>query len=270
MRRSLSVRALRDRKGLVALAALALVIVLVGTAGAVKKVERVELIAGDLIIIGQGGFRPETLPKYKNAPIEVYGGGTLSTKSGELPPILNEITFEFDKHGAVDTTGLPVCSMGKLTATDVAQARRACGGAIIGKGYGTAIVKLPEQEAIPASSPITLFNGPKKGGDPSFIVHAHLEVPAPSTVIFPVVIEKISKGIYGYRVEANIPKLVNGYGHPKSGHLAVGKKWTYKGKQHSYISARCENGRLQARGQFGFDDGTLLSGSFLRPCKVRG
>jgi len=228
----------------------------------------VELRLGDLLIIGKGGFRPETLPKYKNAPIELYGGGTLSTVSGELPPILNEITFEFDKHGAVDTTGLGVCTQAKLTATDAAAARRACGDAIVGKGFGTAIVKLPEQDAIPATSPITIFNGPKKGGFDTVIVHAHLEVPAPSTIVFPVVIEKINKGIYGYRVEANIPKLVNGYGHPKSGHITIERKWTYKGKKHSYVNARCENGRLQAKGQFGFDDGTLLSGTFIRPCKV--
>ena len=27
-------------------------------------------------------------------------------------------------------------------------------------------------------------------------------------------IEKIHKGVYGYRVNVKIPKIVNGYGHP--------------------------------------------------------
>lgn len=238
------------------------------TAGAVKKIERVELRAGDLVIIGNGGFRPETLPKHHDAPIELYGGGKLSTVSGALPPILNEITFEFDRHGSVDTTGLAVCRRAQLVATDVPAARRACGDAIVGKGFGTVVVKFPEQAPIPASTGITLFNGPKKNGLDTFFVHAHLDVPAPSTVIFPVVIEKISKGVYGYRAEAKIPKLVNGYGHPISGRLTIARKWTFKGKQHSYANARCETGRLQARGRFGFDDGTLLTGSFFRPCKV--
>jgi len=255
-------------KGKVVIGALLALLVVVGTAGAVKKVEKVELRAGDLLIVGHGGFRPETLPKHHDAPIELYGGGKLSTISGELPPILNEITFEFDRHGSVDTTGLAVCKRSQLVATDVPAARRACGDAIVGKGYGTAVVKFPEQGAIPAGTGITLFNGPKKGGNDTVYVHAHLDVPAPSTILFQVVIEKINKGIYGYRAEANIPKLVNGYGHPISGNLTIGRKWTYKGKKHSYANARCENGRLQARGTFGFDDGTLLSGTFFRPCKV--
>lgn len=255
-------------RGKIAVGALLGLLVLAGSASAVRTVERVELRAGDLVIIGHGGFSPETLPRFHNAPIRIHGGGKISTLSGELPPILNDITFEFDRHGAVDTTGLAVCTKGKLVATDVPAARRACGDAIVGKGFGTALVALPEQRPIPASTGITLFNGPKKNGFDTILVHAHLDVPAPSTVLFQVVIEKIHKGVYGYRTDAKIPKLVNGYGHPVSGFISIGRQWTYKGKKHSYISARCENGRLQARGKFGFEDGTLLSGTFFRPCKV--
>jgi hypothetical protein len=43
----------------------------------------------------------------------------------------------------------------------------------------------------------------------------------------------------------------------------------YKGVRHSYVNARCETGRLQARGQFTFKDGTFLSGTFIRLCQVR-
>jgi hypothetical protein len=38
----------------------------------------------------------------------------------------------------------------------------------------------------------------------------------------------------------------------------------------TYINARCETGRLQARGLFTFRDGTVLSGTFLKPCKATG
>ena len=62
---------------------------------------------------------------------------------------------------------------------------------------------------------------------------------------------------------------VYGAGIPIEGELTIGKKWSYKGQMHSYISARCETGRLQARGQFKFKDGTFLSGTFIRPCQVR-
>ncbi len=242
---------------------------LAGTAAAVRDVNRVELRVGDLIIIGRGGFHPEALPKHHDAPISIYGGGKISTVSGELPPILETLTLEFDRHGSVDTTGLPVCTAGKLQATNVPAARKACPGAIVGKGFGTAIVKFPEQGPIPASSPITLFNGPKVHGDDTVLAHAYTTIPIATTFIVPVVIEKINNGVYGYRTEAKIPKIAGGYGHPISGRITVDRKWTFKGKKHSYVNARCETGHLQARGEFTFKDGTFLSGTFFRPCKVK-
>jgi hypothetical protein len=264
-------RAGAGRRRILVLALPVLVLLaLAAIAGAVRAVERVELRAGDLIIIGHGGFKPETLPKFHDAPIKLYGGGKLSTVSGDLPPILETLTFELDKHGHPDTTGLEVCTAGKLQATDVPAARRACPNAIVGKGFGTAIVKFPEQGPIPASSPITLFNGPKVHGFDSVLAHAYTTIPVATTFIVPVVIEKIHKGVYGYRVKARIPKIAGGYGHPVSGHITVDRKWTYKGRKHSYVNARCETGRLQARGEFSFNDGTILKGTFLRPCKVRG
>jgi hypothetical protein len=260
------------KKRTLIVAGLALLLLAVAaTAGAVRKVEKVHLRAGDIVIDGFGGFRPETLPKFKDAPIEIYGGGKISTVSGELPPILNELNFEFDKHGSVVTKGLGVCTKGKLVATDVPAARRACGDAVVGKGHGKAVVAFPEQGLIPASSPITLFNGPKKHGNFTILAHAHLDVPAPTTFIVPVEIKKISNGIYGYRTEAKIPKIAGGHGHPISGRITVGKKSIFKGKEYSYINARCATGRLQARGEFTFKDTppTILTGTFLRPCKVR-
>lgn len=252
------------RKKLVVVALAALVaLAAVGTAQAIK------LRAGNIIIVADGGFKPNKLPRHRNAPITIHGGGKISTVSGELPPILETIDIEYDRHGAVDTRGLPRCRKGQLEATTVSQARNACRKAIVGKGSGSAIIKFPEQAPIPASSPITIFNGPKKGRNPTVLAHANLRKPVPTTFIVPVVIEKIRKGIYGYRTKGRIPKIANGAGVPIKGFLKIGKKWTFKGKRHSYISARCENGRLQARGKFSFKDGTYLSGTFLRTCRVR-
>ncbi len=232
---------------------------------------KAHVVLGDLVLDAEGGFEPNALPKRENAPITTHGGGKLSTASGEIPPILDNFVLEFDKHGAVDTTGIPVCTKGKLVATDVPAARRACGDAIVGKGFGKAVVKFPEQGPINVGSPITLFNGPKKGGDDTIIAHAHLDYPGPATFIVPVVIEKIHNGVFGYRVNVQIPKIAGGYGHPLSGSAKVGRQWTFKGKKHSYISARCETGHFQVKGQFTFkdEDKTTLTANFFLPCKVR-
>ena len=95
-------------------------------------------------------------------------------------------------------------------------------------------------------------------------------------------IEKIHKGVYGYRVNVKIPKIAGGYGHPIAGSAKVGNKWTFKGKQHSYINARCETGHFQVRGEFSFKEGPeeapargsrgerdVVKANFLLPCQVR-
>jgi hypothetical protein len=256
------------KKIVVALAVLGL---LVAAGTALAGTFKVTVRLGDIVLKAEGGFEPNALPKFKDAPVSVHGGGKLSTLSGELPPILDTFIIEFDRHGHLDTTGLPICTRGQLVATDVPAARRACGDAIVGQGYGRAIVAFPEQGLIKAGSPITLFNGPKKGGNDTLIAHAFLDEPVgPTTFIVPIVIEKINNGVFGYRTKVKIPKIAGGYGHPVSGSAKVGRKWTYKGKQHSYINARCETGRFQARGEFTFKDGTAMKASFLLPCKVRG
>ncbi len=262
----------------IALGTLLVVLVAAATASAFK----VHLVIGNLVLDAEGDFAPKALPKRVNAPIVTHGGGSLSTKTGELPPILDEFVLEFDKHGALDTTGLAVCTKGKLVATDVPAARRACGPAIVGTGFGSAVVKFPEQAPIKVGSPITLFNGPKQGRNDTIIAHAHLDYPGPTTFIVPIVIEKIHRGVLGYRVKVKIPKIAGGYGHPISGEAKVGKKWTVKGKKHSYINARCETGHFLVHGEFTFKGGpeetqgqaeakdSVFKANFVLPCKVRG
>ena len=69
---------------------------------------------------------------------------------------------------------------------------------------------------------------------------------------------------------AKIPRIAGGYGIPLYGSLTIGREWTYKGKKLSYANASCPDGRLQAKGQFTFKDGTLLQGNLLSPCKGKG
>jgi hypothetical protein len=228
-----------------------------------------ELRAGNLIVHAEGGFSPKVLPKYNDAPITIHGGGRLSTITGDWPPVIESITLEYDRHGHIETTGLPSCTKAKLVASTVAAARHRCPGAIVGRGFGRGVVVFPEQAPIPASSPITIFNGPRIHGNPSVLAHFYTTVPAPTAFVIPIEIESINKGVYGYRTVAKIPKIAGGAGIPLEGHLEIGRKWTYKDVKHSYINARCETGRLQARGEFTFSDDTFLSGTFLRQCTVR-
>ena len=236
---------------------------------AASSAQGIEIRAGDLIVNGDGGFKPKTLPKYTDAPITIHGGGSVSTVSGDYPPVIQEITLEYDRHGSLQTVGLAKCRRGQLEASTVPDARERCPGAIIGKGHGRGVVVFPEQRPIPVDSPITIFNGPRKQGNATVFAHFYTTVPAPTAFVVPIEIEKINKGEYGYRTITKIPPIAGGNGIPLAGWLKIGRKWTYKGKRHSYINARCETGHLQARGLFKFNNRLVLKGSFLKTCKVR-
>jgi hypothetical protein len=245
---------------LVALVAVALV----GAGGA----EALKLRIGNIVIVADGGFTPTTLPKHENAPIKLYGHAKFSTVDGTRPSPLRTLTIEFDKHGAVETRGLEKCTMGKLVATTTKVARKLCPDAIVGKGFGTALVELPEQRGIEASSPLTLFNGPVKHGNPTVLGHAHIDYPGPTTYVILIEIEKIHRGRYGFRTIAKFPRIVNDYGSPLRGRLTIGKTWKYKGKTLSYANAHCADGRLQAKAEFSFKDGSFVEGTVFKPCKV--
>jgi hypothetical protein len=224
------------------------------------------LRTGPIEVVGEGGFSPTTLPKHETAPITLHGEGRIGTTDGSLPPVLRTLIVWFDKHGAVVTKGLPYCTKGKLAATTSAQARKACAGSIVGEGSGTALIAFPEQKPFKATSPITIFNAAPHDGNPTVLAHAYLSVPAPTTYIVPVEIQKVNKGPFGFRTEATIPKIAGGYGIPLEGRLTIGKKWTYKGKKLSYANASCPSGKLQAKVETEFSDSTKLSGVILKQC----
>ena len=247
---------------LVVVAALGLV-----SAGAA---EAIKLRIGNIVIVGDGGFSPTKLPKHRNAPIKLFGHASFKTVDGTRPSPLRTLTLEFDKHGAVETRGLPKCThAANWSRRRRKQARKLCPGAIVGKGFGTGVVELPEQRPIKVSSPLTLFNGPVKHGNPTVLGHAHIDYPGPTTYVISIEIQKVHHGRYGFKTVAEFPKIVNGYGSPLSGHLTIGREWKWHGKRLSYANAHCADGRLQAKAEFSFEDGSFVQGTVFKPCTVR-
>jgi hypothetical protein len=223
--------------------------------------------SGPIEVVAEGGFTPTTLPKHEFAPITIHGEGKIGTTDGTFPPILKTLTVWYDKHGEVITKGLPYCTEAKLRATTSATARKVCAGSIVGEGRGTAVIVFPEQRPFKASSPITIFNAKPHNGNPTVLAHAYLSVPAPTTYIVPVEIQRVHAGPYGFRTEATIPKIAGGAGIPLEGSLKIGKKWSFKGERLSYINASCPSGKLQAKVETGFTDGTKMNGTIFKHCK---
>lgn len=226
--------------------------------------------AGDMIMNINGGFSPTSLPAHRDAPITLQGSMNVKMDDeGELPPVLQRMHLEFDRHGHVQTRGLNVCRRRDIEDSTSKDARRRCRGSIIGTGWGKVVVKFPDQAPIPASTPITLFNGPRIGNTPTVWGHGFLTVPAPTAYVVPIRIERINKGRYGYKTDVRFPPIAGGHGIPLAGAIKIGKTWRFRGRTLSYVNARCVGRRLQARGIFFYRDGTQMDGSLMRPCSVR-
>ena len=213
---------------------------------------------------------PRALPAKGNAPVKVVSVTRIKSTNGSAPPALSKIEFNFDKHGTVNTRGLPVCTPAKLEGTTAQRARKRCAGAIVGEGTGKAEVRLPGQAPMQISSPLTLFNAPPQRGRPSLIAHAYETVPVPKALLVPIAIEHISNGRYGYRIEIELPEIAGGYGVATLAKTTVGKTWKHGGKQVGYVNAHCAGGRLQVYGRLSFDDGGLLPGTLTSPCHEPG
>jgi hypothetical protein len=245
------------RKHLVITMALGALIALT-VAGIATAEKPVKVRAGNLELEFNGGFSPKVLSKTKLTPITLTVSGKLKTVDGTHPPALKEFNVETDKNGAIEVKGLPVCTASKLQSQDTKHAEAICKSAIIGSGQAKAEIAFPEQAPIPATSKIIAFNGGFKGGTTTLYIHAYLTVPTPAAIVTTVKIKKIHAGRYGLKAVSTIPKIAGGSGSVTDFNLTINKK--------GVLLAKCPDGKLQARGEAKFSDGTVAKAEVLRTC----
>jgi hypothetical protein len=230
---------------------------------------------GNLELTFNGGFSPSVLPKKTLAPIALTAEGKIKTTDGTHPPALKEAVIETDKNGSVNVKGYPTCKAGQLQSQDTTHARAICKSALIGSGKTTIEIEFPESKPIPVNSELLVFNGGEKGGVTTFYIHAYITVPTPAAVVTTVKIKKIHNGRYGMKSVATIPKIAGGSGSVTSFALKIDKKFTYKGKKVSVLSAKCPDGKLQAHVEATFFNyktsaTTKAATEILRTCTGKG
>jgi hypothetical protein len=221
---------------------------------------------GTLVLHADGGFEPHALPRHSYAPISFQGHADIETTDGSMPPALRRIELEFDHDGKLTTAGLPVCAPSRIEDATPAQARSRCRTAIVGSGHLGAAIALPGQSRVDIKAPLTLFNGPREGGDPTVLVHTRVTFPAVETFVVVVRIER-RRGRYGYRTDFEVPELAGGYGALIHADVRIGRRYRAGGVERSYVSARCSDYILQTRGLFTFADGEIVSGAVFRTCR---
>jgi hypothetical protein len=259
------------RKRLISILALGTVVaVVVGGVATAKKYPDTVVKAGNLVLTLNGGFSPTALPKNTLAPISLNVSGKIATADGTHPPALKEAIVETDKNGEINAKGLPVCTSGKLQAQDTSHAEAICKDSIVGQGTTDIEVEFPESKPFIAHSKLLAFNGGYAGGKTTIYIHAYLSAPVSAAVVTTVKVSKIHKGRFGTKSIATIPKIAGGYGSVRAFSLTFNRKFTYKGKQQSYLLAKCPDGHLNAHATAVFSDNTRMVGDFVRSCTPKG
>jgi len=220
----------------------------------------------DLVLRADGGFRPLALPRHAYAPIHFQGYFDIAAKGGGQPPALQQAVIDFDRDGRLDVNGLPTCQPELIAEATTEAARQACAGAIVGSGRIEAIVAAGDA-VFPISAPLTIFNGPRIGGNPSAILHARTTFPQTQTYMIVAPIER-RPGPFRYRVTLDTPPIAEGLGSISRVEVDVGKRFGPGGKR-SYVAARCSDGVLDTHGRFTFADGTVIDGSVEKGCRVK-
>lgn len=229
---------------------------------------RAALVAtGDIVLRADGAFEPRSLPRHRFEPIEFQGHFDIASKAGGKPVTLNRVSVGFDRDGRLDVNGLPTCPPEAIANASTEEARQICRGAIVGTGHIEALIALASG-AVPASSPLTIFNGPRQNGHPTVVLHARTTVPGTQTYAILVPIER-QPGEFRYRATLEVPPIAAGLGALTHVDAEVGRRFRAGGQRHSYVSARCSDGILRTLGSFTFENGTLIEGAVEKFCHAR-
>lgn len=217
-----------------------------------------------IILRADGGFEPRSLPRHQFAPIDFQGYFNIAAKGGGTPVALSEAVIDFDRDGRLNAAGVPVCPPERIANASPSEARRACAGAIVGTGRIEALIELAGGP-VPATSPLTIFNGPPQEGNPTVILHARTTVPATQTFAIVVPVER-RPGAFRYRATLALPPIAAGLGAVTHVEVDVGRRFNVGGQRRSYVSAHCSDGILRTHGRFTFADGTIVDGSVEKAC----
>lgn len=220
-----------------------------------------------------GALTPTRLPRTGLAPVKVSVGTTISATNGKAPPALHQLTLAINRYGRLDRTGLPLCQLSEIQPATNERALEVCGGALVGEGEFASTTAVTSQVSLPASGKMVAFNGTYKG-KPAILAHVYGTDPIPTSFTLPFVIAK-AKGTFATTITAtldadeasSITKL----------DLALNRRFTYKGRQRSYLSASCPAPKgfpgavfPFAKVSYEFTHAKKLSSTLTRSCKARG
>jgi hypothetical protein len=235
-----------------AFSALAVLALLAGIGTGLAEAERSQ--HGNLIVALDGRLQPLTLPRDRLAPVSVRLEGGLQTADGSLLPRVTRIELGLPGQGVISTRGLPVCSQRRLRNTKPREALAACRPALIGRGRLEANVVLPKQNPFTLDARLLAFNG-RVDGRRAVLLHAYAANP-PTVAVVPFLI-RAGSGRFGVSLVADLPAALGPWPHFAHFDLTLSRRYLYRGRSRSYLSASCPIPPRFTAGFFSFARATL-------------
>lgn len=230
---------------------------------------------GNLRLGFNAGFAPHALPREREVPVRVSLAGTVATADGSRPPELQRISVALNRDGRVTTTGLPACAPGALQAVSSATALQRCRPALVGRGRFGANLSLSGERPVRINGKVLGFNSTLRGR-PAIAVHIAAKSPVQASVVLMFKIAHPKSGRFGTVLSTRVPEIAGSLGYVTDISLSFGRRYVYRGRHLSFISASCAApsgfpGAIFsfARGSFGFANGQRLTSTVVRDCRVR-
>lgn len=241
---------------------------LAGLAGA-------EVAQQDGVRVSFGGeLTPGELPRSGSAPVKVSVEVSIAPEGGREMPRLRRISIAINRHGKIDSTGLPDCQDFEIQPSTSAKALQACRRSLVGRGRMEARLLLPEQAPLPSRGEILAFNGTYEG-KPAILAHVYGTDPVPTSFTLPFVIKR-SKGLFGTKLVATLPRTASNWGYITDIELTLQRRYRWGGKARSFAVAGCPAPRGFPSAVFPFAKATLgfegkgLELVAVRTCRARG
>jgi hypothetical protein len=229
---------------------------------------------GNLRITITSQIQPYKLPRDKPGPIAVFIAGHLQAPHGGIPSQLQRMSVKVNRHGLLQSKGLPVCQISQLQPASTERALANCGDAVIGSGQFWAHIVFPDQGTYGTHGRLLIFNG-REHGRPVLLTHIFTSNPFFSSFVLTFTIKKI-KGTYGTELSASLPEALGSWGYVDRIKLTLKRKYTYKGKQLSYFNSACPAPKgvkrvvfPLAQASFEFAEGLDLTTRVDKSCAVK-
>lgn len=225
-----------------------------------------------VMVLGQ--IAPYRLPRTGTAPIRVFLAGHVESTEGGIPPQLKRMEIDVNRHGLLQSRGLPACRVRQIKTATTVKALELCGSALVGSGRFWAHIVLPDQPPYPTHGRLLIFNG-RAGRRPLLLAHIFTSNPFPGSFVISFKIRHMDQRGYGTQLSATLPQALGDWGYVDRIKLNLQRKYNYRGRSLSYFNAGCPAPKGTdrapfplARFDFSFEGREPARGSIVKACGV--